>query len=78
MTGQCCVVGPCCSAEHRARQHNFLPLSALATYLGGVRMLALQLLQVQLIDLSEYQKLPIQELHLLLHRLTIGELSRCK
>lgn len=42
-------------------------LSALATYLGGVRMLALQLLQVQLIDLPEHQELPIQELHLLLH-----------
>lgn len=38
-----------------------------ATYLGGVRMLALQLLQVQLIDLPEHQELPIQELHLLLH-----------
>lgn len=55
-----------------------LCLSALATYLGGVRMLALQLLQVQLIDLPEHQELPIQELHLLLHRLTIGELSRWK
>jgi hypothetical protein len=44
-----------------------LCLSARATYLGGVRMLALQLLQVQLIDLPEHQELPIQELHLLLH-----------
>lgn len=78
MTGQCWVVGPGCSAEYGARRHSFLPLSALATYLGGVRMLALQLLQVQLIDLPEYQKLSIQELHLLLHRLTIGELSRWK
>lgn len=37
-------------------------------------MLALKLFQVQLIDLPEHQELPIQELHLLLHRLTIGEL----
>lgn len=51
-----------------------LCFSAPATNLGGVRMLALQLLQVQLIDLPEHQELSIQELHLLLHRLTVGEL----
>lgn len=51
----------------RGRAVQSVSLSALATYLGGVRMLALQLLQVQLIDLPEHQELPIQELHLLLH-----------
>lgn len=38
-------------------------------------MLVLQLFQVQLVDLPEHQQLPVQELHLLLNRLAIGELS---
>lgn len=35
-------------------------------YLRGVRVLVLQLFQIQLVDLSENQQLPVQELHLLL------------
>lgn len=39
----------------------------LQLYLCSVCVLVLQLLQVQLIDLSKNQKLSVQELHLLLH-----------
>lgn len=45
-------------------------------YLCGIRVLALQLFQVQLVDLPEDQQLPVQELHLLLDRLTVRELTK--
>lgn len=50
--------------------------AALQLYLCSVCVLVLQLLHVQLIDLSKNQKLPVQELHLLLHRFTVGKLER--
>lgn len=43
-------------------------------HLCGVRVLVLQLLQVQLVDLPKNQQLPVQELHLLLDRLAVREL----
>lgn len=39
-------------------------------------MLVLQLFQIQLVDLPENQQLPVQELHLLLDRLAVGELTK--
>lgn len=39
-------------------------------------MLVLQLFQIQLVHLPENQQLPVQELHLLLDRLTVGELTK--
>lgn len=39
-------------------------------------MLVLELLQVQLVDLPEDQKLPVQEFHLLLDRLAVGKLCK--
>lgn len=41
-------------------------------------MLVLQLLQVELVDLPEDQQLPVQELHLLLDRLAVGELAKAQ
>lgn len=45
-------------------------------YLRGVCMLVLQLLQVELVDLPKDQQLPVQEFHLLLDRLAVGELTK--
>lgn len=53
-----------------------LPRTPLQWYLCSVRVLVLQLLQVQLVDLPKNQQLPVQELHLLLHRFTVGKLGR--
>lgn len=38
-------------------------------------MLVLQLFQIQLVDFPKDQELPVQELHLLLDGLTVGELT---
>lgn len=45
-------------------------------YLRCIRMLVLQLFQVQLIDFPKDQKLPIQEFHLLLNRLAVRKLRK--
>lgn len=78
MARPCHVAGAWLLFRTQGQVGQFCAFPCLATYLGGVRMFALQLFQVQLIDLPEHQELPIQELHLLLHRFTIGELSRWK